>query len=128
MYSIQPATGDITLPRGDTLLFTIRMNREFPDGTAAVFGICGARRGLPTTNVFTKTFPVNGSEIIVLLANRDTRGIAAGSYLWDVRIVTDPEYDDGGSVKCDDETDNVTSIYSGGVMPTFTLTEVAANV
>ena len=125
MYSIK-GTGEIILPRGDTLLFKVRLKGgEFPEDTVGVFGICNARG---TRTLFAKEFPVRENGVTVFLSNRDTRELSAGTYAWDLRIVTDPERDEDGNVKCDDATDNVISLFSGAGMPSFTVTEVAVDV
>lgn len=126
---------------------------QFPEGTVALFAVSQKQSrlaslqyqnvriasGLQTvsqaaassyTPVLRKVFPLEyDGAIIVYLTNADTRAIAAGDYVWDVRIVTDPEYDESGNVICDDTTDEVISLFSGGNgMPKFTVTEVAAIV
>lgn len=69
-------------------------------------------------------------SIIVYLSNQETRALAAGDYIWDIRIVTNPEYDEAGNVICEQDSDQVISIFSGAgtAMPKFTVTEVAAVV
>ena len=128
MYTID-TDGSITLPRGDTLLFSVRMKQDgeiahFPEGAVGVFGVSKGKRTL-----LSKVFPVEEGCMAVCLTNADTRSLKAGEYSWDLRIVTDPEYDGDGNVKCDDASDQVVSIFSGafGMRP-FTLTEVAVNV
>lgn len=78
--------------------------------------------------MFNKVFPVEGNGIILYLSNPETRKIPVGEYYWDLRVVTDPEYEEDGSVHCDDMGDNVTSVFSGSGMPSFEVTEVAVNV
>lgn len=52
-----------------------------------------------------------------------------GIYYYDVRIVTDPAYDEHGNVVADDESDNVISLYSGkSSMPEFEITGVSVRV
>ena len=124
MYELR-SDGQITLPQGDTLLFKMNLTGEvFPEGSMAVFGICNTKGA----SIFRKQFPVQDNTIIIWLANADTRTLPVGKYRWDVRIVTDPEYGEDGVVRCEDESDNVISIFSGSGMPTFEVTEVAADV
>ena len=42
--------------------------------------------------------------------------------------MTDPEFEEDGSVCCEDAGDNVLSVFSGVGMPAFVVTEVAVNV
>lgn len=90
-----------------------------------MFGICSQRDPRP---VFSKVFDVDDNAVVIHLTNAETRRLAVGAYRWDLRIVTHPEYNGDGSVRCDDDSDNVLSIYSGAGMPTFTVTEVAVHV
>lgn len=144
----------ILLAQGDTMKFAITLTigdeetpASYPEDTVAVFainrpvtrtvatrtavplaaGLRAARISEPIEYVtaLRKNFPVqDGNVIIVALTNAETRALEIGDYRWDVRIVTDPEYDDQGDVKCDDTSDEVLSIFSGGLpMPKFTVTE-----
>lgn len=65
---------------------------------------------------------------MIRLSNVDTRRLKPGAYRWDIRIVTDPEYNADGTVRCDDASDDVMSVFSGKGMPTFIVTEVAVHV
>ncbi len=137
MYTID-SNGNVTLPRGDTLPMPITIRGvNYPEGTVGVFGIRAKSGSGARAQVLRKAFPVaaiptepEAAKISVYLSNGDTRGINPGVYLWDLRIVTDPEYDAEGNVCCNDEGDNVMSIFAGRVkgMPTFTVVEVAADV
>lgn len=98
---------------------------SFPEGTVAVFGICAQR---DAKTVFSKVFDVNDNSIVIRLTNAETRKLAVNTYRWDLRIVTDPEFNDDGSVRCDDDSDNVLSVYSGVGMPSFVVTEVSVYV
>lgn len=125
MFSIKP-DGTVTLPRGDTILFRIRLTGgSFPPGTVGVFGICTSSGAIP---VFSKVFSLEGDTVTVYLTNAETRQLDAKKYRWDVRIVTDPEYNDDGSVRCDNASDSVLSLFSGMGMPEFIVTGVAVDV
>ena len=131
MFVIDRETKEITLPKGDTLAFRVKLNGpEIPENTVGVLGICSVdRRGEPKETVFAKEFPVRENGVTVFLSNQDTRELAAGTYDWDLRLVTDPEYNEDGSVRCDDASDNVLSIFSGSVgMPAFIVKGVAVHV
>lgn len=49
---------------------------------------------------------------LLLFTNADTRDLPVGSYKYNLRIVTNPEYNAEGFVICADATDNVMSIYN----------------
>ena len=116
--------GNITLPRGDTMTFTLTLeNVSFPEGSVAVFAV---RNGNET--VLSKIFPIDeDNEIVVRVANSDTRDLPLGRYRWDVRLITNPEYDENNHIRAEDEGDDVISLFSGD-MPKFILKEVAVDV
>lgn len=116
--------GNITLPRGDTMTFTLTLeNVSFPEGSVAVFAV---RNGSET--VLSKIFPIDeDNEIVVRVANNDTRDLPLGRYRWDVRLITNPEYDENNHIRAEDEGDDVISLFSGD-MPKFILKEVAVDV
>ena len=57
----------------------------------------------------------------IRLCNHDTRDIPEGRYKWNLRIVTDPEYDENGNVCVEDCSDNVITVFSNP--PTFSLSK-----
>lgn len=128
MYKIDTETRAITLPAGDTLLFRIHLKGgSQPEGTVGVFAVCTSR-SKPAT-LLSRSFPVEGDALTIHLSNADTRELPVGRHLWDVRLVTDPEYDAEGNVRCDDASDNVLSLFSGpSAMPDFTVTAVAKDI
>lgn len=135
MFKIDTETKAITLPTGDTLDLTLTLKTSgqaaaIPPGSAAVFGICQPRSSGAYEYVFRKTFKITGNVVPIRLTNADTRDLRPGTaYAWDVRIVTDPEYDEQGNACCGDDTDAVLSIFSGTTdMPSFHLLGVSANV
>jgi hypothetical protein len=95
---------------------------EFPAGTVAVFGVKNAKR-----TVLSKVFTIVDNRVVVRLTNADTRNLPTGKYNWDIRIVTDPEYDEEGNVRAEDDSDDVISIFSGS-MPLFEIVEVVIDV
>lgn len=131
MFKIDTETNAITLPQGDTLLFRVRINGpSFPEGTVGVFAICTkARNSQP---VFSKVFPLkmdDGQKLDIRLTNAESRTLPVAEHRWDLRLVTDPEYDSEGNVRCDDDSDEVVSIFSGSSeLPKFTVTSIAKAV
>ena len=135
MFKIDTETHAITLPTGDTLDFTLTLKTAgepaaIPEGSAAVFGICRPRSSGVNEYIFRKTFPIKGNTVSICLTNADTRNLKPGTaYAWDVRVVTDPEYDDEGNAYCGDDTDCVISVFSGSTsLPSFNLIGVSSNV
>lgn len=125
MYRILK-NGGITLPRGDTLCMKIDFTGgEFPEGTVVIFGVCSSRDG---RTLLSKVFKIVDNSVVIRLSNVDTRKLPVNTYRWDLRIVTDPEYNEDGSVYCNDNSDDVMSLFSGGGMPPFIVTEVAVHV
>lgn len=62
---------------------------------------------------------------LLLFTNADTRDLPVGSYKYNLRIVTNPEYNAEGFVICADATDNVMSIYND--LPKFELLEAGVH-
>ena len=64
-------------------------------------------------------------SVLVEIANEDTRDIPAGSYVWTLILVTDPEYDEHEQVIVGDRQDGVFPLYQGDEQPKFELKGVA---
>ena len=123
-FQYSTASGRITCPRGDTgaLRFTFN-GLTLKPGDMLVFGLYN-----PTSKqtILRKQVEIVDGAAQLLFTNADTRDLPAGSYKYNLRIVTDPEYDDNGSVVCADNTDNVMSIYND--LPKFELLEAGVHV
>lgn len=128
MFKLDRDTGAITLPRGDTMTINVTLrDKELPAGTMAVFGV--RTTGNRSRNLLTRAFPVENNQCVIRLSNKDSRELSVGVHCWDLRIVVNPERNEDGSIRCDDESDEVYSVFSGGsAMPGFTVTEVAADI
>lgn len=98
---------------------------EYPEGTVAVFGISTKR---DNREMFSKVFPIEDNKVLVFFSNAETKRFVPGEHRWDLRIVTDPEYEEDGSICCEDAGDNVLSVFSGTGMPAFVVTEVSVHV
>ena len=131
MIRLDTATGRITCPIGDTGLFTINLTDAsggaLEDNLTGVGIFAVADKRLMNTYI-AKAVPIVDNSITVHLTNADTRSLTAGTHCWDVRIVTDPEYDNDGNVVCEDDTDEVHSLYSAIGLPEFIATGVAVHV
>lgn len=131
MFNLDTATGQITIPQGDTAEFVVNIiaDGRLPKGTVAVFGV----RNASTSNKYllTKAFDVqDDNSVHVRLTNHDTRELPIASHKWDIRIVTDPNRDpETNEVIAPDDGDNVYSAYSGTRdMPPFVVTDIAARI
>ncbi len=133
MFNLDTATGQITLPQGDTAEFAVKLicGGRLPVGTVGVFGIRNATAGSATNKyLLTKAFDVVDNEVHIRLTNHDTRELPIASHKWDLRIVTEPNRDpETNEVIAPDDGDNVYSVYSGTRdMPPFVVTDIAARV
>lgn len=124
-FSYNLETNKITLEPGDTGGFTVNVDWPRYDGEIAlVLGVCN-KAG---EDVVLKSWPVVDGMVMVEFCNHDTRDLEPGNYKWQMRIVTDPEYDENGNVIAEDCTDKVISVFDGDAMPIFRLAKKGARV
>jgi hypothetical protein len=71
------------------------------------------------TDVLCKPVPIEQGWANVRLCNHDTRDIPPGRYRWNLRIVTDPVFDDDGKVRVDACTSDVVTVFDSA--PIFRL-------
>ena len=123
-FQYNATSGRITCPRGDTgaLRFTFT-GMTLKPGDMLVFGLYN-----PTLKqtVLRKQVEITNGSALLSFTNADTRDLPAGSYKYNLRVVTDPELDENGLVICADQTDNVLSIYNE--LPKFELLEAGVHV
>ncbi len=126
----------ITCPQGDTGLLLIRINgmdgqplSELLDGVV-IFAVCKELKNGTFTTESSKSVEIVDNTVTINITNSFSRGIQPGDYRWDVRIVTDPEYDDDDNVICMDDSDEVHSLFAGreGGMPKYIVPGVAVDV
>ena len=124
-FQYSTSSGRITCPRGDTGVLNITFSGaiNLKPGDMLVFGLYN-----PTTKetVLRKQVEIVDGAAVLLFSNADTRDIPVGSYKYNLRVVTDPEYDEHDQVICSDATDNVLSIYND--LPKFDLLEAGVHV
>ena len=124
-FQYSASSGRITCPRGDTgaIRFSFSGAITLKPGDMLVFGLFN-----PSTKqtVLRKQVEIVDGIAFLTLTNADTRSLTVGSYRYNLRIVTDPEYDENGQVICNDATDNVLSIYNE--LPKFELLEAGVHV
>lgn len=90
---------EIQISRGDTgaILFTAEATRR-DTGAAFTFGerdraVFSIKNGQGTV-VKQKAYPMTENEFKVIFFNQDTDTLPAGGYIWDVRYVINPYYED----------------------------------
>lgn len=134
MIKLNPETMEIICPSGDTGLLLIRLadgdGQPLPPlNGVAVFAVCQKTKN-SYNMTSSKIVEIVDNTATIHITNQFSRIITPGDYLWDVRIVTDPDYDDDGNVRCDDDTDEVHSLFAGRKddMPKFTVPGVAVDV
>ena len=134
--SINEATGDIVIACGATGYFKVEIetdgqfNTDTDVGVFAVGKKSGTRREQTYTTVLRRHYPVvlegeGRYSVLVEIANEDTREVPAGSYVWTLILVTDPEYDENEQVIVGDRQDGVFPLYQGDEQPKFELKGVA---
>lgn len=114
---------NIICPRGDTGAITYAIRGiDMSEGDVLVFGVIdnGGR------TILRKIAAIENGAAIINFSNADTRELDVGKYRYNLRLVTDPEYDGDGNVICLDDTDNVITLYN--CPPRFVVTEVCVNV
>lgn len=129
MIQIDQRTRKITCPIGDTGLFIVNLTAatgeplaENIDGVA-IFAV--ASKGFAP--VFSKVVAIVDNTATIRLTNTDTRTLTRGEYRWDIRVVTDPAYQDGRPIT-DEDSDDVHSLFSATGLPIFEVTGVAVDV
>lgn len=123
-YKMDEKTGNITMDAGDTGDVNVEVEWEdLKDGDVVVFAVFDpAAKG----DLLRKAAEFVDGSAHVRLANRDTRDIEPGRYKWNLRLVTDPAYDEDGNVRADEDSDNVITIFSPP--PSFRLTRGGGDV
>ena len=119
-------TGAIVIGRGATGCFQVDIEADeilHPDVDVAVFAI-GRQRSQNYRSIFRKTCAIlqragGGYSVVVELANEDTRDLTPASYVWTLILVTDPEYENDGTVIVEDRTDGVYPLWVGENQPAF---------
>ena len=124
-FRYSASSGRIICPRGDTgaIRFTFDGAIRLLPGDMLVFGLYSPSA---KETILRKQVEIVDGTAHLVFANADTRDLPVGSYRYNLRIVTNPEYDADGLVICNDATDNVMSIYNE--LPKFDLLEAGVHV
>ncbi len=125
MFTLDTETNKITMEPGDTGGFKVEVNWvNFTGEMALVLGVCDSNGD----DVLVKSWPIENGAAHVDFCNHDTRDIEPGNYKWQLRIVTNPEYDEDGNVIAKDCEDKVISVFDGDKKPPFRLAKKGARV
>ena len=88
---------DITVTRGDSLLFTVRLRGQgLTEGAAALFTV----KEKPSSEeaVIGKTFPVGGEGTVTIYLYPEETNLKAKTYYWDLRLII-PHGDEANEVR-----------------------------
>lgn len=86
----------ITMSRGDTGSIKIAaMGHTFTSDDRALFSVKNKYGQIVKQDIYELT---NG-VFTAVFENTDTDTLPPGRYLWDVRYVIDPDYDEGGNIE-----------------------------
>lgn len=124
-FRYSASSGRIVCPRGDTgaLKFLFSGAISLKPGDMLVFGLYSPSA---KETILRKQVEIVDGTAHLVFANADTRDLPVGSYRYNLRVVTNPEYDADGLVICNDATDNVMSVYNE--LPKFDLLEAGVHV
>ena len=112
----------IIIPKGDTGSFHLTNRGENSENTVAVFSV---KDPLTKKTVIEKIIDVSERNIKIEIESKDTKGLPAGKYFWDLKLYKNPEYDEDGVLIDALEID---SYYSAFKSPLFIIKEVPQNV
>ena len=112
----------LIIPRGDTGTFSIPSLTSVKEGDIAVFSIYDS---LTKNTVFEKYFPATQGTLEISLSHEDTVNLVPKKYLWDIKIYTDPVYDEDGILT---NGTKINSYYAAFSLPICEIREVAQNV
>lgn len=112
----------LIIPRGDTGSFFIPSLPGVKEGDIAIFSIYDA---LTKTTIFEKSIPVTADELEISLTHEDTVKLKPNKYLWDIKIYSEPVYDEDGILVGGTKID---SYYAAFSLPICEIREVAQNV
>jgi hypothetical protein len=128
---INESTKEVSIPVGATGWFIYFLDTTatlVPGTDIAIFAVgsrSGSAGGYRYASIFKKIFQIEvdaeGKYFVkVVFTNAETRGLAVGSYFWDITVVTDPALNDAGEPYVDENSDQVYPVYAvTGTLPPF---------
>lgn len=112
----------LIIPRGDTGTFSIPPLAYAKGGDLAVFSIYDP---LTKKTVLEKQFSDIGDPLEISLTHEDTVNLEPKKYLWDIKIYTNPQYDEDNILIGGEE---INSYYGAFSLPICEIKEVAEDV
>lgn len=106
-YTFDPDTHKIVLPVGDTVNIPVRVRGD-AIFHAMVFAIYDRADG---TDLLRVPVEIVDGEAHIRLATKHTRDLEPGKYKWNLRLVTDPEYDENGNIMLQDINDDAMTVF-----------------
>ena len=105
---IRLAQRRLIIPRGDTGQFSVPALTS-GENTIAVFSIFNQYK-----RIWTHEYPIQDGMVTIRFEHEDTKDLPIGRYNWDIKIYTNPEYDENGLLINGEEVD---SYYAGFTLP-----------
>jgi hypothetical protein len=123
-YVFDPETRKVTISAGDTMDLGVRTNGKYDAVIFAVYDRAAKQ------DLLTVPAQIEGGTAHIRLANRHTRDLPEGRYKWNLRMVSDPEYDENGNVIADEDSDNVMTVFGpeNADIPDFVIRRTGAYV
>lgn len=106
-YTFDPDTHEIKLPVGDTVNIPVRVRGD-AIFHAMVFAIYDRADG---TDLLRVPVEIVDGAARIRLATKHTRDLEPGKYKWNLRLVTDPEYDENGNIMLQDINDDAMTVF-----------------
>ena len=95
-FHVNDSTKTITMHRGDTGEVTVKVTgHTFLSDDRALFTV----KDPSGSKIIQRVYEMDDNEFTITFENSDTDYLAPGTYSWDVRYVTNPQYDpDSGEI------------------------------
>lgn len=95
MFNVDETTKRITMHRGDTGSVRYHLTGyEFQADDRVLWTMKSENGTIVKQGIYT---PVDG-DVVVEFANADTDQLSPGQYPYDLRVIANPEYDQGGAI------------------------------
>ena len=111
----------LIIPKGDTGFVTLPFCDSHEGQSIAIFSV---KNMLTKKTVIEKIIDIFEDYILIEFKKDDTEKLEPGKYFWDVKIYTNPEYDDDGLII---NASEINSYYSAFEEPILIIKEVAKN-
>ena len=123
-FTFDSATKNITMAAGDTATITVNVSWDkLAAGDVLLFALFDSDE---SGELICKPVEIANGTASIRLCNHDTRDIPPGRYRWTLRLVTSPAQDTDGSVRADECSDEVITLFN--TPPCFIITRGGAYV